>query len=69
MVAEGEELVVVVGVGDSIDGPHEAWGGVIYWFVVKFTDEKITGYGLTDRSTDGPTDTPTYIVIVKHGRI
>ena len=32
MVAEEQELVVVVMVGvvDSIDGPHEAWGCVIY---------------------------------------
>ena len=32
-----EEVVVVVG---SIIGPHEAWGRVIYWFLVKFGDEK-----------------------------
>ena len=34
---EEEEVVVVVG---SIIGPHEAWGRVIYWFLVKFGDKK-----------------------------
>ena len=42
MVAEEEveRMVVVVGVVDSIDGPYEAWECVIFWFLVKFTDEK-----------------------------
>ena len=36
---EEDEAVVVVEVG-SIDGPHEALGWAIYWFLVKFADEK-----------------------------
>ena len=58
---EEEEVVVVVVVVevvvDSIDGPYEAWGCVIYWFLVKFADvKKVVTDGPTDRSTDGPTD-------------
>ena len=45
-IADEEEEVVVV---DSIDGPHEAWGCVIYLFLVKFVDEKKV---VTDRWTD-----------------
>ena len=48
MVEEEEEEVVVM---DSIDGPHEAWGRIIFKFLMKFTDEK-SGYR--------PTDTPSY---------
>ena len=42
-------VVVVVGVVDSIDGANEAWGCVIYLFLVKFTD------GPMDRPTNGRT--------------
>ena len=40
-----EEKEVVVG---NIDGPHEALRWVIYWFLLKFADEKVL-------VTDGPT--------------
>ena len=56
-VAEEEEVVVVVG---SIDSPHEAWGCVIYWFLVKFIDDK-KNWLRTDRRTDGPTDGHTLL--------
>ena len=54
---EKEEEVVVVGVVDSIDGPHEAWRCAIYWFLVKFTDEK--NWLRTDVWTDVRTDLRT----------
>ena len=51
MIVEEEEVVVViVGVVDSIDGPHKAWECVIYWFLVKFTDKK-NGYVPIDKHT------------------
>ena len=43
-------------VGESIDGPHETLGWVIYWFLMKFANAKEL---VTDRQTDGPTDRPT----------
>ena len=66
MVAEKE--VMVVGI---IYGPHEAWGCVIYSFLVKFSDErKLVTDGWTDQPTDGPSDrrmdTPSYRDAMTH---
>ena len=44
--------------GSGGDGPHESWRCVIYWFLVKFSDEK-SGYSPTDQPMDRPTDRPT----------
>ena len=49
----------------GIDGPYEAFGCVIFCFLVKFTDGKeLVKDRRTDRRTDGPTnertDRPSY---------
>ena len=56
---EEEEVEKEVVVVNSIDGPHEALGWIIYWFLVKFAELKRTGYWQTDQQTDQPTDRPS----------
>ena len=60
---EEDEEAVVVG---SIDVLHKALGCVIYWFLVKFTNEKEL---VTDRPTNRQTDQRIHPLLEMRGRI